>query len=238
MRPRTFANETIVRLADVDCDARLRLSALGRYLQDVAHDDMEDSGLVGAGTWVLRRVEIDVTAVPRFDERVLLETTTTGVGPRWAERVTTLTGASGSRVDAYAVWVFVDGRTGRPKPLPDAFHERFPVADDKRRVSIKLRHPAPPARASSRPWVLRASDFDVMGHMNNAAYWEPVDDVLSTLGRPLVRRAELEYRAAIAPADDLAVSVHAGDGERPLGVWLATGGELRASAQVWCGAGR
>jgi acyl-ACP thioesterase len=238
MIPRTFANEVIVRLADVDCDARLRLSALGRYLQNVAHDDMEDSGLTGAGTWVLRRVEIDVATLARFDERVLLETTTTGVGPRWAERVTTLSGANGARVDALALWVFVDGLTGGPKPLPDAFHERFPVPEHKRRVSIKLRHPGPPPDTLPRPWVLRASDFDVMGHMNNAAYWEPVDDALSRLGRPPVRRAELEYRAAIAPADDVAVAVRTGDGERPLGVWLACGGDVRGSAQVWCGTTR
>jgi acyl-CoA thioesterase FadM len=77
-----------------------------------------------------------------------------------------------------------------------------------------------------------------MGHMNNAAYWEPVDDALSRLGRPPVRRAELEYRAAIAPADDVAVAVRTGDGERPLGVWLACGGDVRGSAQVWCGTTR
>lgn len=233
---RTYIAEATVRLGDVGRDRRLRFTALARYLQDIAHDDMVDAGLGGVGAWVLRRLELDVTRLARFGEQVHLETTCTGVGPRWAERITTVRGERGeraARIDARALWVFVDAASGRAVALPDEFHERFPVPDDRRRVGIRLQHPAPTPSLARRPWPLRVGDFDVMGHMNNAAYWEPVDEVLATLGRPRVRRAEIEHRAAIEPDDAVVVRVDPGGDGAPVGVWLECDGDVRGSVRLW-----
>jgi hypothetical protein len=66
-------------------------------------------------------------------------------------------------------------------------------------VSARLHHPAePPAGAVEAPWPLRFADFDLLGHVNNAATWAAVEEVLAArrdLRSPY--RAELEYRAPV-----------------------------------------
>ena len=81
-------------------------------------------------------------------------------------------------------------------------------------------------------WPLRVTDVDVLGHVNNAAYWAPVEEVLAehAPGRR-VARAELEFRGGIEPSDAVEVVVVLG-GADALQVWLTVGAEMRASAVV------
>jgi acyl-ACP thioesterase len=110
----------------------------------------------------------------------------------------------------------------------DAYGE----AATARKVDARLRHPEPPDGLGGRPWPLRATDHDVLGHMNNAAYWEPVEDELvRSFPDRRVRGAELEFRTQVLPDDDVRlVSVVDGDDVR---VWLiGADGTVRASASV------
>jgi acyl-ACP thioesterase len=94
-----------------------------------------------------------------------------------------------------------------------------------------LRLPGPPADAATRPWPLRASDFDVLGHVNNAVYWEAVEDELARIarGRRIVA-AELEHKAPVEPGDALDVRTVV-DGDA-LAVWLSSGDTVRTAARV------
>jgi acyl-ACP thioesterase len=52
---------------------------------------------------------------------------------------------------------------------------------------------------------VRATDIDLLGHVNNAATWAVVEEVLAQ--RPLSApwRAELEYRTPIGPAAEVVI---------------------------------
>lgn len=216
-----------VRLSDVTADGRLRLDATARYLQDVAADDVDDAGIVGA--WVLRRLVLALGAPPRFRDEVLLTTFCSGFGPRWAERRTTLAVDGEPRVEAVAVWVYVD-ETGRPAPLRDWFFDRYAEAAAGRRISSRLRHPAPPRGGlDRRRWPLRASDVDVLDHVNNAASWEAVEDEWwRRAPQRTLTRAEMEYRAPVDLGDPVDLcTVAEPDGLR---CWLTSGDEVRTSA--------
>ena len=91
------------------------------------------------------------------------------------------------------------------------------------------------AGAHVRPWPVRASDFDLLRHVNNAAYWYAVEDELARLapGRTPVS-AELEHRAAIEPGDP--VEMRSTVDEDVLWVWLTSRGETRSAAQLRLGA--
>src|SRR6202022_2394278 len=110
--------------------------------------------------------------------------------------------------------------SGRPVPLSERFFELYGEAAAGRTVRARLQHPDPPADADTvRTWPLRVTDFDVMAHMNNAAYWVVVEEELARrrdLRAPL--RAELEFRVAIEPGDD--VRLVSSDGEGDLRLWL------------------
>ena len=172
---RTFTDSRTVRLSDTWTNGRLRLDALGRYLQDVAGDDVDDAGLQDT-VWVVRRTAVRIGGRPRIGERVVLTTFCSALGTRWAERRTTITGPS-SRIEASALWVHVDPSSGRPAPLTHDLVAAYGAVTAGRRVSTRFVVPLPDASATRRrPWPLRATDYDVLGHVNNAVYWAMADD--------------------------------------------------------------
>lgn len=232
---RVFTARRRVRLGDVSPGGRLRFDALARYLQDVSSDDTADAQLAGDMAWVVRRtlVEVDVPAV--FREELTLRTFCSGTGSRWAERRIAISGEHGAHVEAASLWVFVDADSGRPARLPAQFHELFGPTAAGREVSARLRHPRPPDGATGEPWPLRSTDFDVLGHVNNAAYWAAVEEQLARRrDRHDLRgrvRAELEFGAGVERGQQVdVVAVDAPDGA--LSVWLAAAGVVAASAVV------
>jgi acyl-ACP thioesterase len=233
MTPRRFTADRPVRLGDVTPSGRLRFDAVARYLQDIAADDAADAGADEPGTaWVVRRTIIDVTEPARYLERVRVTTWCSGAGSRWAERSTAIDGDHGARLLARSVWVHVNLASGRPARLPPSFDRLYGESAQGRTVSHRLVHPPPPPDAARRPWPLRRSDLDVLGHMNNAAYWQPVEEVLAA--RPDVSRrhlrAELEHRGGIDAGDDVELAVADTDGA--VGVWLLVGDRVEGSACI------
>lgn len=231
---RRFAARRRVRLGDVNGANRLRLDAIARYLQDVASDDVDDIADPRVdGAWVLRRTAAVLGDLPRYGDDLELVTFCSGTGSRWAERRTTLAVGEAPVAEAVAIWVYVD-RAGRPAPLGEWFLEHYGEAAAGRKVSGRLSLPPPPADAGARPWPIRASDFDLLRHVNNAAYWYAVEDEMARLapGRvPAV--ATLEHRVAIEPDDQVELRSSV-DGDT-LKAWLTAGGETRAAAQVQLG---
>jgi acyl-ACP thioesterase len=84
---------------------------------------------------------------------------------------------------------------------------------------------------------VRASDFDVLDHVNNARSLEAIEDELERRfpGR-VPARMSVEYRGALERGDsvELASEVRATGtpDEAELAAWLLVGGEVRMSARV------
>lgn len=219
-----------MRWGDVDLGARLRLDGIARYVQDLGGDDTRGAGADPDRPFVVRRTVIDVVKPAVADEVLHLTTFCGGIGARWAERRTSLVGDRGARIEAMGLWVCINRATGRPARLAPEFLDLYADFTGDRRVSANLTHPDPPDEVTRRPWPLRATDFDPLGHMNNAATWEPVVDELTRLGlRP--RRATLEHRVAIEPGDQ--VTLASITSEPTVQIWLEVDGAVKATAQVW-----
>ena len=227
---RRFSVTRKVRLGDVTPRGRLRLDAAARYLQDVANDDAADAGLVDSMFWVVRRALIEVSTPPVFDEVVDVRTWCGGTGSRWAERRTTIRGERGGLVEAAVVWVRVDRETGAPRKLDDGFHRYYGEAAGDRRVRARLVHPQPADTDPARPWPLRAVDFDLMAHVNNAVYWEAVEEELAGRGWGGRVRASVEYGGGIDPDSDVSLVTSARD--RGFDQWFVVEGDVKASTSV------
>ena len=225
-----------VRLGDVTASGRMRLDALARYLQDIATDDVLEEDLTGP--WVLRRVALDVARFPRYNEDLELTTFCSGLGPRVAERRTTVRVGGQVALETLAIWVYVDAH-GRPAPIEPEFLRLYAASVNGRRVTGRLRHPAAPATATSRPWPLRVTDMDVLEHANNAVAWASVEDALADagsgsgdsgdLGERIVR-AEMEYRVALDRGDEPELRVVVQPDR--CSSWLTVDGATRASTML------
>jgi acyl-ACP thioesterase len=232
-RGRVVEGARKVRLGDVSPAARLRLDAAARYLQDVSADDTADADLPEREAWVVRRTVIEVRSFPRYLEPLALATWCSGTGSHYAERRVQVVGEMGGRIEAASLWVHLDHRSGRPLKLSDSFAALYSEAAGGRRIKGRLLHPGPPAEGPSErwPWRLRFTDFDVLSHVNNAAYWEVVEEVLAT--RPDLRaplRAELEHRSAIERGADVEVLVDATTDA--VSLWILADGAVAATAVV------
>lgn len=220
-----------IRLGDVDPTGRCRLDATVRHLQDVARDDSADADLVDPMTWVVRRTLLEVTQAPVFQEWIDLATWCSGHGGRWAERRTELRGSEGAHVDAVTVWIFVDGETGAPRKLNEDFFEIYGASAADRRVSARLQLPtSPPDTATAEPWPLRFADLDLLGHANNAAQWQPVEELCHRFGlRPERVVAEIEFGVGVDPGP---VTLHADGDAAGFTSWLVTPAGTGSVARV------
>ncbi len=232
---RRFSDTRRVRLDEAGPDGLLRLDALACHLQDVATDDYLDAGFGDDRAWVLRRLLVAVRSPAAFDETLTLTTWCSGLGGRWAERSTQLRGARGAQVDAVALWVHLDPASGVPRRLSGAFEERFGPSAGGRRVSATLLHPPPAGDNGASSWVPRWCDLDVLGHVNNAAYWTAVLEEVAKRNLRAPYRAEMEHRAAASAGQPLRTPVSvAADGT--LQMWFVSDDGVCASGLVGPGA--
>jgi acyl-ACP thioesterase len=198
---RVLEREIVPGLADATGTGRVRLDAIARWLQDIAYGDIVDAGLAGRGAWVVRRARMKVESFPRFGEPVCARTFCSAAGRLAAERRTSVSGGPAA-VEAVAMWIHVDTETLRPLRLGDEFDAVYGESAGSRKANFRLRHPDPPAGATASPWRFRASDVDVAGHVNNAAYWEPVEELFAEAAdEPEAVDLEIEYRGPAQPGD-------------------------------------
>lgn len=193
---RAFTQSRRPGFADCAPSGRMRLDALACWLQDVAYADVEDAGLAQAAVWVVRRTRIRVRRFPRFGERFLCTTFCTGLGRMWAERRTDVTAEDEQEpaVEAVSLWVHLDVGSWRPARLTEEEIATYGASALERGISARLRHPAPVQAQDEGRWTFRRTDCDIADHVNNAAYWKPLEEEL--LAGPELERidAEIEYR--------------------------------------------
>jgi acyl-ACP thioesterase len=229
---RVFEGQRRVRLADVSPAGRLRLDAAARFLQDLSADDTADAALPDAEAWVVRKTVIEVAAFPRYLEPLRLATWCSGTGSHWAERRISIVGEQGGALEAATTWVHFDTGSGRPSRIPAGFDEIYGEASGGRRVKARLDHPdRPDGDQAGFAWPLRFTDFDVLGHVNNAACWQIVEEALAArrdLRAPL--RAEVQHRTAIERGATVQVTVDDAGGE--LCLWAAADGAVAVTAKV------
>jgi acyl-ACP thioesterase len=223
---RTYSARRRARLSDLDPQGRVRLDAVARLLQDVAIDDVQETGWgLPEHLWFVRRIRMDVVRPLLADRTVELTTWCSGLGGVAAGRRWSVAGDAGGRIEVDSVWIHLDPR-GQPARL-DGFGA-YAEASGGRRVSTKLELSDPPSLDVRRPWPLRATDVDLHGHVNNAVYWQAIEELLPAL--EIDPRgpfgATLEYRAPLDAGDpvDLVRFDH--------GVAFVAGRDIRAVASL------
>jgi acyl-ACP thioesterase len=230
-RGRTFSSSRRIRLADMDAGGRFRLDALARFLQDAAIDDVQETGWgMPEHLWFVRRIRIDVLRPFLDDREVELTTWCNGVAAIAAGRRWSAVGNAGGLVEVDSVWIHLDAGAN-PSRIAD--FGVYAEAADGRRVSTKLELPDPPVGTAGLAWSLRATDVDLHGHVNNAVYWQAIEELLPSLRvdprRPM--RAELDYRQPIDFGEQLELVAFDDEGRHAV-AFVADGSAVRAVACI------
>ncbi len=172
-----------VRFDECGPDGIVRTSTLLRYAQDVAWIHSERLGFDRAWylerglAWVVRAAELAVTRPIRLGTNLAVTTRVIGFRKVWARRRTESRFPDGSlAMWAHTDWVMTNAR-GLPTRVPDEFPSRFAVPPGSfvpGRVSL------PPTPGGVRPHsgAVRPQDLDPMGHVNNAAYLDYMEEAL------------------------------------------------------------
>ena len=228
---RTFRTRYRIRLSDMDETGRLRLDAVARFLQDAATDDVEETGW-GAPEhlWVIRAVRIEVLEPLVEDRAVDVVTWGSSFSALAAGRRWSLAGDAGGSIEVDSTWIHLG-----PECAPRAHRRgirrlrRGGGRQDRGDAAERSRRRDDGTRTA---WPLRSTDVDLMGHVNNAAYWTAVEHRLSQRGLDLRRplSARLEYRHPI----DLGEAVELVDEADDDGytVAFAVGGAVKAVSRL------
>lgn len=192
---RAFAASWPVRLGDTDGQDRLRLDAVARYLQDIGFDHLdavEDGDTHQA--WIVRRTVIDVYEPIEFGDRVQLRRWADALSNRWCDMRIQLKGERSGHIEAAAFLIHIDPVAGRPARMSDAFMAPMLASTTEHRLRWRAAlSELDDPDVEAVPFPLRVTDVDRLGHVNNAVYWEAVEEALAA--HP--GRHELPYRAIV-----------------------------------------
>ena len=220
---RRFSETYLIRLGDADEHGQLRLDGAARFLQDVATDDWTDTGVASGDIWVVRRTTlrlVDGARWPRYLDRVTITTWCGGSGAAWAERRTNFDLDGQACLEVAALWVPTDP-SGRPVRMRESFFEVYGEAARARKVPGRITTPVIPEHVTSRPWPLRTADLDIIGHVNNAAIWQAISEVVAAP----VRLVSVTHHQAIERRDVVTLL------SAPGAIWLVVDGVVKVSAQ-------
>ncbi|MFI6040415.1 acyl-[acyl-carrier-protein] thioesterase [Nocardia sp. NPDC051321] len=224
-----------VRAADVDRHGRLRLDGIARYLQDIAWEDLNASGFVDSDpAWIVRRTVIEVIKPVRWPDHVTLRRWCSGVSTRWANMRVRITSDAGGLIETEAFWINVDEKAGTTARISDSGFAHLAATTDQLRLRwAPMLDATPPQRsAGDLTYPIREVDIDLLMHMNNAAYWQAVEQFLPAHSGLLAQpyRAIIEYNAPIT--GDQSLHIRSGDRGTGLELWFVTAEKCHAAAQI------
>jgi len=190
--PRRIEQRYRVRFDEADADGWLRPSGLLRYAQDMAWRHSEEAGFDRdwytdrSMHWLVRNVALSIKERVTHGDTLTVSTEVIGWRHVWARRrseVRRVVGDAGATSgDVAAVvdtdWVLLTV-TGRPARVPGEIERYFSPGHTFTRSRVVLTEP--PDGVVTLSTRVRPLDLDPMGHMNNAAYLDLVDDGLARL---------------------------------------------------------
>lgn len=213
-KPPVLALPHVVRSADTDARGRLSLTAACELLQEsaarhavvlgVGADALAPLGLA----WVLVEWRLELDAVPVWRDPVTVETWPSDLSERFAMRDFRLAfddGRTWGRATSH--WVVIDAGKRRIVRMPEPVRAlRLPAQGRSLAGGLsRLGPPAPPE--ASFELLVRWSDLDANGHVNNLAYvaWVVESVPRDVLRASAPRSLEISFRAECRDEADVAV---------------------------------
>lgn len=205
-----------MRAGEAGRAGRVKIAALCDWLQEAARlhaeslsfgrDDLAKEGLF----WVLSRLTVHVSDLPRLGEVAVVDTWPSGVGRLRALREFRVASPDGATTFAEATsgWLMLRNGSRRPVRPPDAVARLAENAPPRALPDLFDDLPDPGPDAISEAFRVRGSDLDGNGHANNGSIVRWLLDAPDDL-RPPPLRLEVDFRGEALPGTTVATSVGA-----------------------------
>lgn len=209
----SYQFESRVRYSEVDVWQNLTLNGIINYFQDCTTFDSEN---IGMGierlkekhcAWILSAWQIIVNRLPKFGEKITVQTWPYGFKAFYGDRNFAMLDAEGSKVAvANSVWVFMDMEAGRPVKLEPEQIGAYTIEEklDMEYASRKIALPGELEEKESFP-VLR-HQLDTNHHVNNGQYVQMAQEFLPEGFQ--IRQMRAEYKKAAVLHDVIFPMVH------------------------------
>lgn len=224
MMEKIDSHKVFVEPFHVDFTGRIFMGVLGNHLLNAAGNHSSRRGWgIGAlnetrHTWVLSRLSVEMTEMPRQNEHIEIRTWVESVMKLFTNRNFSIHRADGTPLGyARSVWAMIDMETRRPCDLLSLYDGdilNYVVSEEENVCPIeghgrfRFREPE-----LVRTLDVRYSDIDINRHVNSIKYMEHILDIFSReeLERGL-RRFEIAYKAESRMGDTLSFYVQRGEG--------------------------
>lgn len=203
-----------VRAAEAGRGAHVKIAALCDWLQEAARrhaeflsfgrDELAKEGLF----WVLSRLTVHVSDLPRLGEVAVVDTWPSGVGRLRALREFRVASPDGATTFAEATsgWLILRNGSRRPVRPPEAVARLAESAPPRALPDLFDDLPDPGPDAISEAFRVRASDLDANDHANNGSIVRWLLDAPAAPPTPPLR-LEVDFRGEAFEGTTVAASV-------------------------------
>lgn len=213
-----FQKQFDICYSHLDPLRRVKLTALLDFLQDVATAHSDSLGLTlenmrrDGAFWVLVSFDITLHALPQIDDRITVETWSSGIKTIYGYRNFRMLNMNGDiLLEASSVWVYMGWDTMRPLRVPPEKAALFAPQSSAAPLR-KLNLPHPQCETPALTYRVMRHDIDTNQHMNNVKYLELA---LETLPKPLWERIpcriELQFLHAVTYGNPLEIFLETAD---------------------------
>ncbi len=236
-----FQKQFDICYSHLDGMRRVKLTALLDFLQDVATAHSDSLGLTlenmrrDGAFWVLISFDITLHALPQIDDRVTVETWSSGVKTVYGYRNFRMLNADHSvLLEASSVWVYMGWETMRPLRVPPekaALFAPLSAVTPLRKLSL----PQPQQETPALTYHVMRRDIDTNQHVNNVKYLELAMEALpESFWQRTPTRLELQFLHAATLGETLEVFSETSDASALCGLYPQAGNEPAALVRITC----
>lgn len=205
--------ESRVRYSEVDQKQTMTLNAVINYFQDCSTFHSEEVGLgidflaKAQGAWVLSFWQIVLHRLPKFGEKILVQTWPYDFKGFYGSRnFTMLSEDQTPLVAANSIWVYVDLKTGHPVRVPKEQREGYALEERLEMDYVPRKIAVSEESVEMPPCSVLKYQLDTNNHVNNGQYVLMASEFLPDHFQ--VRQVRAEYKKAALLHDVILPKVH------------------------------
>lgn len=185
--PATFTRQFVIRNYECDAYGHLNNANYVRFMQEAALSASANVGwtseryLASGYFWLVRETHVEYLQSAQYGDTLSVKTWVDDFRRVRSRRMYEFRNSATDEliVRANTDWIYTDIKTGRPSKIPDEVIIAYSPEGKPEQGDSREAFPSAPPQAQETFHIIKRvewRDVDTMGHMNNATYFNYIDD--------------------------------------------------------------